>query len=282
MRWARVSSSALSNLARNAGKTTCLLGCLVGGQLLDDAQEQAADLGGIVRGVELLGEPVDRSVVAQQKLDDVDLVGHRRILPRCTATVVIISCVTGSSSDSAKGPSPRAWRAKCSRIRDRRPGTAPDRPYHTIEVERAGARPMTDDRPPSAASTPRPRGDVQHEAVGRRAPARRQGSPRRRSAPARSVRDRAARSGRRAHPAHDRRQRLRQRDRSSLVIQAVGKSTSDLVALAPGDRHPRHRRSARPAERSGRRGHRCLRGRRRRRGRDASRSPDGSPSSAPT
>ncbi len=31
-----------------------------------------------------------------------------------------------------------------------------------------------------------------------------------------------------------------------LVIQAVGKSTSDLVALVPGDEHPRRRRPARP------------------------------------
>ena len=65
-----------------------------------------------------------------------------------------------------------------------------------------------------------------------------------------------------------------------LVIQAVGKSTSDLVALAPGDQiHDIVGPLGRPSDLVGR-WHRGLRGRRGRRGRDASRLLDDSPSSA--
>ena len=185
-----------------------------------------------------------------------------------------------SASDSAKGPcSTRGGRPKCWQIRDRSPGTAP-KADRTIEIERLERSAMTDDLPPNDRSIPR------YEVL----------SNTKLSADVHRLVVRAPRVAAARQPGQfvivrlgpgAERIPLTIADSDSaegsivLVIQAVGKSTSDLVALAPGDRDPRHRRSARSAERSRRRWHRGVRGRRGRRGRDASRSLDDSPSSAP-
>jgi len=125
-----------------------LLCGFVRGGFLDDAQVQAPDLGGVVCCVELLGEPSDSSVVLQQKLDGVDLVGHSQVpsvvAEGCTVVLIVVLGLAGATG--------RRSMRRCEMFADQGL-TAPDSADWRLYLQKRWPktqRPLTQARTPGA------------------------------------------------------------------------------------------------------------------------------------
>ena len=203
-----------------------LLSGLVRGELLDDAEEDSTDRRRLVRTFELFDQPFDHAMIALQEVDDIDRIVHQTILSSASLTALIFPCEQRRAT--VPKVHPPWWRQGPRPLTDLVT-------IVTIERENDGARLMINDNP--MTSTP----DHGHEVISNTTL-----SPDVHRLVVRAPRVAAVRQPgqfvivRRGPGAERIPLTIADSDAAAgtivLVVQSVGKSTSDLAALAVGDR----------------------------------------------